>query len=59
MESKNITMEEDYINNLIEKAKSDLVFHTDKAKQLKIQIDGYELLIEDIKIRDRKKQFTA
>ncbi len=52
-------MEEDYINNLIEKAKSDLVFHTDKAKQLKIQIDGYELLIEDIKIRDRKKQFTA
>ena len=40
MESKNITMEEDYINNLIEKAKSDLVFHTDKAKQLKIQIDG-------------------
>ena len=52
-------MEEDYINDLIKKTKSDLAFHTDKSKQLKMQIDGYELLIEDIKIRDRKKQFTA
>ena len=52
-------MEEDYINDLIEKAKSDLVFHTDKTKQLEMQIEGYELLIEDKRIRDRKKQFTT
>ena len=30
-----------------------------KLKKIQMQIEAYELLIEDMDIKDRKKQFTA
>jgi len=45
-------MEQEDIYQMIQKLKK-------KAKTLQVQIEAYELLLEDIKIRNRKKQFTA
>jgi hypothetical protein len=45
-------MEQEDIYQIIQKLKI-------KSKKLQMQIEAYELLLEDIKIRDRKKQFTA
>ncbi len=45
-------MEQEDIYQLIQKLKK-------KSKTLQVQIEAYELLLEDIKIRNRKKQFTA
>ena len=49
-------MDAEVIKQLIKETKRDLEFHTEKVKKLKIQIKGYELLVEDRKIRDRKKE---
>ena len=45
-------MEQQDIRKIIQKLNK-------KAKTLQVQIEAYQLLLEDIKIRDRKKQFTA
>jgi hypothetical protein len=45
-------MEQEDIYQIIQKLKI-------KSKKLQMQIEAYELLIEDMNIRDRKKQFTA
>ena len=52
-------MDEEVIKQLIKETKRDLEFHTEKVQKLKIQLEGYELLVEDRKIRDRKKEFSA
>ena len=49
-------MDAEVIKQLIKETKRDLEFHTEKVQKLKIQLEGYELLVEDRKIRDRKKE---
>ena len=45
-------MEQEDIHKIIYKLKI-------KSKKIQMQIEAYELLIEDMDIKDRKKQFTA
>ena len=45
-------MEQEDIHKIIVKLKI-------KSKKIQMQIEAYELLIEDMDIKDRKKQFTA
>ena len=50
-------MDDEVINQLIKGTKRDLEFHKEKVLQLKIQLESYELLVEDRKIR--KTQFSV